>query len=170
MKISSTSPNKRLDSFLGSTLRWAIFAQSLNVFIKIEHGRTKMKFINILLPTTILFSCFAYGSDLIDLDGAEPVKTLYGTLSITGDFQQEKLLLNGKVLKLPDGDGDFASLGFVSRNSFPTSDAILISDSSGASCQLYRFVTLGDSAPIITPAFGTCDDGPKISSKGDQVT
>lgn len=60
-----------------------------------------MKFISILLPTTILFSCFAYGSDSIDIDGAESVKTLYGTLSITGDFQQKKLLLNGEVLELP---------------------------------------------------------------------
>lgn len=128
-----------------------------------------MKFISILLPTTILFSCFAYGSDSIDIDGAESVKTLYGTLSITGDFQQEKLLLNGEVLELPGGD-EFASLGFVRRNSFPTSDAILVSDSSGASCQLYRFVTLSNSAPIITPAFGTCDDDPKTSFKGDQVT
>ena len=36
--------------------------------------------------------------------GADFLQTKHGVLSIAGDFQQNKLVLNGKTLSLPGGD------------------------------------------------------------------
>ena len=45
--------------------------------------------------------------------GADFLQTKYGVLSIAGDFQQNKLVLNGKALSLPGGDADYASLDII---------------------------------------------------------
>lgn len=102
--------------------------------------------------------------------GADFLQTKYGVLSIAGDFQQNKLVLNGKALSLPGGDADYASLAIVEKYIVSDGEAILISDSAGAGCQLYRFVLLNKTSPIITPAFGTCDDNPSVSQKSDYIT
>ena len=102
--------------------------------------------------------------------GADFLQTKYGVLSIAGDFQQNKLVLNGKALSLPGGDADYASLAIVEKYVVSDGEAILISDSAGAGCQFYRFVLLNKTSPIITPAFGTCDDNPRVSQNGDQIS
>ncbi len=102
--------------------------------------------------------------------GADFLQTKYGVLSIAGDFQQNKLVLNGKALSLPGGDADYASLAIVEKYVVSDGEAILISDSAGAGCQFYRFVLLNKTSPIITPAFGTCDDNPRVSQKSDYIT
>lgn len=109
-----------------------------------------------------LASCLAYGEDM--------VQTKHGVLSIAGDFRQNKLMLNGRIISLPGGDADYASLGIVGKYVVSNGDVVLIGDSASATCQLYRFVTLSKSNPMVTPAFGTCDDNPRVSQDGDQIT
>ena len=114
----------------------------------------------------LLLSCasfFAYGEEV--------VQSKYGDLSIVGDFQNNTLLFNGHELMLPSGD-ESVSLSFISETPYKTSngDVFLIGESSGASCQLYRFVTLSKQTnPKVSLAFGSCDDDPKISQKGNTI-
>ena len=102
--------------------------------------------------------------------GADFLQTKHGVLSIAGDFQQNKLVLNGKTLSLPGGDADYASLEIIEKYIVNDGEVILISDSPSAVCVLYRFVVLNKTHPIITPAFGTCDDNPRVSQNGDQIS
>lgn len=110
----------------------------------------------------LLASNFAHSADFL--------QTKYGALSVSGNFQQNKLVLNGKILSLPGGDADYASLAIVEKYVTSDGEVVLISDSAGAGCALYRFVVLNKASPIITPAFGTCDDNPNVSQNGDQIT
>lgn len=108
-------------------------------------------------------SCLAYGQEF--------VLTSYGDLAVTSDGEQHKLTLGGKPLSLPGSDG-YGILGFEVETPYKTSsgEVFLLTETSGASCQYYRFVTLGKKEPTVTPAFGTCDDGPKVTQKGDKIT
>jgi hypothetical protein len=124
----------------------------------------------LFLAVVFFFVLPAYSGDSVAEDPATSVKSPYGVLSIVGDFQQNHLLLDGKRLELPGGDSEYASLSLIGKYSFGDRVAVLISDSQGGSCQLYRFVTLGQKSHTITPAFGTCDDGPKISQDGEKIS
>ena len=152
-KLSAPPPIRRLITF-----------PCVTVVVK----NMKPLLLTVIFPLALVLP--AYSGDSVAEDPAASVKSPYGVLSIVGDFQQNHLLLDGKRLELPGGDSEYASLSLIDKYSFGDRVTVLISDSQGASCQLYRFVTLGQKSHTITPAFGTCDDGPKISQDGEKIS
>jgi hypothetical protein len=109
----------------------------------------------------------------IPVDNDRLVNIRAGKLTIAGEMNGMQLFFNGKKL---DAGADSATLrfndSFKNKYSFSDRDVILVNDGTSATCAMYFFVTV-ESKPTetasLTPTFGTCDDGPKVTQNGNKI-
>jgi len=98
----------------------------------------------------------------------DKIHTRVGFLSLSDERGTYDLYLDGKKIK--DGSKSM-SLGFKTKYDFGDSEVILATDTQSAACQLYFFITLTNKADaLVSPSFGTCDDGPDIVNVGRKIT
>jgi hypothetical protein len=93
-----------------------------------------------------------------------------GRLKIEG----ARLFFNDRLVRDSDQDVfsfSFAELTGSEKLSRLDRDIVLVNESVSASCQLYFFVETTANPPALqmSESFGTCDDGPAITIKGDVI-
>jgi len=92
-----------------------------------------------------------------------------GKLSIVGEINEPKLLLNGKKILEPET----FSLDIVRTFAIGETDVVLVMDNSGGTaCPVQYFfvtVTLQGTAKL-SPEFGTCSDLAKSTQSGSKIS
>jgi hypothetical protein len=85
---------------------------------------------------------------------AESVPNRFGNMSIIGEFGEQKIIYNGRLLDEETG------LSFERKVTLPSRDVILIMKNSGGTACPAKYVIFDISATTIisTPSFGTCSD------------
>ena len=114
-----------------------------------------------------ILSIFTMLSLTAHADDEKKISTRVGKMSVidVGSSQQENISLKGKNLFKEE----YGSYRIARKFIFSDRDLILVSSASGASCELWRFITVSDKVASASPVFGTCDENPKITQKGSKI-